>query len=278
MYPPSYIWLMPTSLVTFQTPACVVTATPRSRATSKAAFSGKPSTPGRSKAIWKPSMSPLPSIRRCVEVAELRCGGPFPRALVDVAVGEHEPAGHLFQRVDRGVGVLGRLQAVRPVDAGGHPGVDRLDGRQQVARVVVLRAELLAPAQVVVDEVLGERPVGAVPAHGRLPHVPVGVDHARHDDAARGVDDRGALRHLEVLADRGDPLAGNQDIRVVEDRVRVVHRQHGRIPEHDRLTRLRSRCSHEETSTVRRSAQAQVRLSYMCPACGHMANSSAKVR
>jgi hypothetical protein len=64
MYPPSYIWLIPTSLVTFHTPACVVTGTPRSRATSKAAFSGKPSMPGKSKAIWNFSMSPLPSNRR----------------------------------------------------------------------------------------------------------------------------------------------------------------------------------------------------------------------
>ena len=38
--------------------------------------------------------------------------------------------------------------------------------------------------EVVPDEVLGQRPVGAVAAHRGLPHVPVGVDHAGHDDAA----------------------------------------------------------------------------------------------
>ena len=49
---------MPSSVVTFHTPACVVTGTPSSRATSKAAFSGKSGAAGgTSKAIWKPSMS-----------------------------------------------------------------------------------------------------------------------------------------------------------------------------------------------------------------------------
>ena len=140
-----------------------------------------------------------------VEVAELRSRRPLPRASEDVAVAEDEPPGYRLERVHRRVGVLGGPQAVRPVDAGGHAGVDRLDGGEQVARVVVLGAEDLAPLQVVVDEVLGERPVGAVAAHRRLPHVPVRVDHAGHDDAASRVDLRGALGHRKARADRGDP-------------------------------------------------------------------------
>ena len=47
------------------TPAWVVTGTPISLATSKVAFSGNAgSSPGMSKAIANPSMSPLPSNRR----------------------------------------------------------------------------------------------------------------------------------------------------------------------------------------------------------------------
>ena len=187
MKPCSCISRMPSSLVAPQTPACVVTGTPSSRATSKAACSGKLGSPGTSKAIWKPSMS-SPVIRRLDEVAELRGRRPLPRRLLDVAVGEHEPAGDRLQRVDRGVGVVDGLQAVRPVDAGGDAGVDRLGGGEQVAGVDVLGAEVLAVLEVVPDEVLGERPVGAVAAHGGLPHVPVGVDHARHHDAAGRVD------------------------------------------------------------------------------------------
>ena len=63
MNPCSCISRMPSSLVAPHTPACVVTGTPRSRATSKAACSGKLGSPGMSKAIWKPSMS-SPVIRR----------------------------------------------------------------------------------------------------------------------------------------------------------------------------------------------------------------------
>ena len=64
MNPFSCIIRMLSSLVTPQTPACVVTGTPRSLATSKAAFSGNSGSPVTSNAIWKPSMSPLPSNRR----------------------------------------------------------------------------------------------------------------------------------------------------------------------------------------------------------------------
>ena len=56
--------------------------------------------------------------------------------------------------------------------------------------------------EVVPDEVLGERPVGAVAAHRGLPHVPVGVDHPGHHDAAGGVDLLGALGHVEPRARR----------------------------------------------------------------------------
>ena len=82
----------------------------------------------------------------------------------------------------------------------------------------VLRAEVLAVLEVVPDEVLGERPVGAVAAHGGLPHVPVGVDHARQHDAARGVDLPGALGDLEPRPDLGDAVAGDEHVGVREHR------------------------------------------------------------
>ena len=127
-------------------------------------------------------------------------GAPLPRAGLDVAVGQHEPARHRAQRVDRRLGVVDGLQVVRPVDGRGDAGVEGLDGRQPVAGGDVLRAELLAVLEVVPDEVLGERPVRAVAAHRRLPHVPVGVDHAGHHDAAGGVDLLRAVGHVEARA------------------------------------------------------------------------------
>ena len=71
MKPFSCMSRMPSSLVAPQTPACVVTGTPSSRATSNAGFSGNAGSPVTSKASWKPSRSsPLPMSRRG-EVAEL---------------------------------------------------------------------------------------------------------------------------------------------------------------------------------------------------------------
>ena len=68
MKPCSCISRMPSSFVAPQTPACVVTGTPSSRATSNASFSGNSGSPVTSNAIWKPSMSsPLPNRRSTKE-------------------------------------------------------------------------------------------------------------------------------------------------------------------------------------------------------------------
>ena len=163
-----------------------------------------------------------------------RVGRPLPRAGLDVAVGEHEPAGHAAQRVDRRLGVLDGLQAVRPVDGGGHPGLEGVPGREQVAGVHVLRPERPAVLEVVPDEVLGERPVGAVAAHRGLPHVPVGVDHAGHHDAAGGVDLEGALRGGEPGADLGDAVVDDEHVGAGQHPVLVVHREHRAVAEQHR--------------------------------------------
>ena len=248
MKPASCISRMPSSLVAPHTPACVVTGTPSSRATSKAAFSGNAGSPVTSKAIWKPSMSSPASIWRRTKSRNSGRRRPLPGALLDVAVGQHEPAGDGAQRVDRGVGVLDRLQPVRPVHAGGDAGVDALDGGQQVPGVHVLRSEVLAGLQVVPDEVLGERPVGAVAAHRGLPHVPVGVDHARHHHATGGVDLDGALGHAQRGADRGDPVAVDEHVGVLEYLVRVVHRQHRAATQDHRPTCEVEWLTHEGSS------------------------------
>ena len=171
--------------------------------------------------------------RRSTKRAEVGRRRPLPRPLLEVAVGEHEAAGHRLQRVDGGVGVVDGLQPVRPVDGRGHARVERLDGREEVAGVDVLGAEDLPPLQVEEDEVLGQRPVGAVAAQRGLPHVPVRVDHPRHDDAARGVDLERASGRLQPGPDRGDLLADHEHVRVVEDVVGVVHGQHGAAAQHD---------------------------------------------
>ncbi len=160
------------------------------------------------------------------EVAELRGGRPLGGRLLDVAVGEDGPAGHRAQGVDGGVGVVDRLEAVRPVHDRRDTGVDRLDRGEQIAGVHVLGAEEPAGLQVVPDEVLGERPIGAVAAHRGLPHVAVGVDHAGHDDAVRGVDDGGALGDVESGTDGGDAVVDDQHVGAREHPARRVHRQY----------------------------------------------------
>ena len=126
------------------------------------------------------------------------------------------------------------MQVVRPVHRGGHACLEGFPGGDQVARVDVLGAELPAMLQVVPDEVLGEGPVRAVGAHRRLPHVPVGVDHPRHHDAAARVDFRRTLRYVKVRPHRGDPVAGHQHVRADQDRVRVVHGEHRAAAQHNR--------------------------------------------
>ncbi len=171
-------------------------------------------------------------------------GRPLPRTGLDVAVGEDEAAGHRTQGLQCGLAVVDGVQVVRPVDRGRDAGVEGLDGRQPVAGGDVLRPELLPVLEVVPDEVLGERPVGAVAAHGGLPHVAVRVDHAGHHDAAPGVDLGGALGDLQPLADRGDAVVQDQDVGVPQDRRGAVHRQDRAAAEHQRATRFRGGLRH----------------------------------
>src|SRR5690606_35276702 len=98
--------------------------------------------------------------------------------------------------------------------------------------------ELHAVLQVVPDEVLREGPVRTIGTHGGLPHVAMRVDHARHHDAAGGVDLVGAVRHGEACADLGDLAVDDEDVALRQDRVGIVHRQHDPVAEHDGLTRL----------------------------------------
>jgi hypothetical protein len=91
--------------------------------------------------------------------------------------------------------------------------------------------------------------------------VPVGVHHARHHDAAGRVDLSRPVRDRQPGADRGDRLAGDEHVGVAEDRARVVHRQHGRVPEDNRLARLRFGHGnlHDEALGVRAHVRTIVR-------------------
>ncbi len=66
--------------------------------------------------------------------------------------------------------------------------------------------------------------------------MPVRVDHARHQHAAGRVDLHRPVRRRQLLADRGDPLADDQEIGVVLNGVSVVHGEDRRVPEDQRPT------------------------------------------
>ena len=194
----------------------------------------------------------------CDEAIELGGVHPIPGATEVVAVAEHETARDLGEGLQRRLGVVRRPQRVRPVERRRDARVDRLECAEQVARVDVLGAEDLPVLQVVEDEVLAERPVAAVATKGGLPHVAVGVDHAGHQDAGARVDLDGAFRHRQVLAHRGDGVAGDQHV-TVEEHARRVDGDHDAVAEHDRsawseVLGLRVGVGHLASSSSRISA------------------------
>ena len=68
--------------------------------------------------------------------------------------------------------------------------------------------------------------VGHHAPHDTEPHVMVGVDESRHNDAFRSVDDFGAVR-LDVRADRSDPVSFHKHIAGNEIWDRSIHRDDG---------------------------------------------------
>ena len=146
---------------------------------------------------------------------------------------QHADAGRV-ERVQRRVGMLGAARAVAGVDDGGDAGVERRHRRQPGAQVHVERAILRA--QRAGDDIdVGEEivDIGHHAPHRAEPHVMVGVDQARHDDAGRGVDHLGALC-LDVgaevnIADRevGDDSIHRDDGAAFEQGAGIDLRAHG---------------------------------------------------
>ncbi len=110
---------------------------------------------------------------------------------VGAAVGVLRADPGLLQPLDRGVGVLGGVVDVRPVDERRDAGVEALQRAGQVAGVDVLGPVERREGVEHLDEVVVEGGVRRAVADRRLPRVPVGVDEARDDDLAGAVDDLG---------------------------------------------------------------------------------------
>src|SRR5207248_4087416 len=150
------------------------------------------------------------------EVGELRGLCPLPGSAKQIAVSENEPAWNRFERIHRRIGVINRLQAMRPVNRCGDSGVYGLNRRQEVAGINIFGTEDLAPVQVVELEVVSEGPVGAEPTEGCLPHMAVRVNHTWHENTPAGVDLHRAIRHSELPPDFSDAVVNDEDITTLD--------------------------------------------------------------
>src|SRR5690606_16208925 len=140
-----------------------------------------------------------------------------------VGVRGADPA--VLKAVDVGVGVLGSVVDVGPVEEGRDPGVDALEGAGQVRGVDVLGAIQRRERIEDLDEVVVEGGVGRRAPDRRLPRVAVGVDEAGDDDVAGDVDDLGVGR-FQVGADGGDLRAFDEDVAPSQVAQLRVHRDH----------------------------------------------------
>src|SRR6266699_1528840 len=150
------------------------------------------------------------------EAGELRGLCPLPGSAKQIAVSEDEPAWNRFERIHRRIGVINRLQAMRPVNRSGDSGIYGLNRRQEVAGINIFGTENLAPVQVVELEVVREGPVGAEPTERRLPHMAVCVNHAWHENAVGRADLHRALRYGELLSNFSDAVADDEDIAALD--------------------------------------------------------------
>src|SRR6266702_2237136 len=170
------------------------------------------------------------------EVGELRGLSPLPGSAKQIAVSEDKPAWNRFERIHRRIGVINRLQAMRPVNRCGDSGIYSLNRRQEVASINIFRTENLAPVQVVELEVVREGPVGTEPTECCLPHVAVRVNHAWHENAVGRVDLHRALRYGELPSNCSDAVVDHEDIAALDHSKRWVNGQHSGVTKYHRAS------------------------------------------
>ena len=107
------------------------------------------------------------------------------------AVEEVAPDAGLLKAAQVSIGVGGGLEVVRPVGDRGDPGVQRLQGAPQGSGVDVICGVLGGDPGQHSGPVARPGDLGGEPENGPLPYVAVGVDEARDDEPAFGVDHLG---------------------------------------------------------------------------------------
>src|SRR5579871_5285566 len=150
------------------------------------------------------------------KVGKLRRPGPFPGSAEQVAISEDESARNSLKRIHCRVGIFHRLQAVRPVNRCGDPGIHGLKRAQQISSIDILGAEVLAPVQIVKLEVVRERPICAKPAQRRLPHMAMGIDHTGHQNAAARVDLHRSIWRSKLASDGSNAFVDDENIPMLD--------------------------------------------------------------
>jgi hypothetical protein len=155
------------------------------------------------------------------------------------------------ERAHVGFGVRGAAHVVAPGMNVGGAGIDRLRRREPGPLEHVVRGHLRAePGDG--REIALLRLVAGEAAVERVPHVPVGVDEAGHDDHAGAVDPQAAAG--DVLADRDDVAVAHMDRPAGDVAERRVHGHHIGVGDGE-LAPRRERTAAARLSDQRRGPQ-----------------------
>ena len=127
------------------------------------------------------------------------------------------------ERADIRLGMRRAAHVVAPGMHEGHAGIDRLRGGEPGALKDVAWGHL-RPEPRHGREIAVLRPVAGEAAEQRVPHVPVGIDEARHHDHAGAVDPQPASRH--IAADRDDRAVAHMHRAAGDVAEPGVHRHH----------------------------------------------------
>ena len=185
------------------------------------------------------------------------------------AEGEHRPDARLLERRHRGVGMLGRVHDVGPVDERRDAGVDAFECTPLGRRVDVLRS--VVRGELVEDraEVGDQGEVGGAGPDARLPCVPMGVDEAGDDDVAGRIDDPGVVGR-QVGADRSDLVVHDQDVRLRHLAELGVLGQHDPAAYEDSISHSLclspSRLGQDRNPSNQKVSEQQSRFHVACPA------------
>ena len=142
------------------------------------------------------------------------------------AVEKHRPDSRCGQTIDARVGVRRGGVVVAPIGQCGGAAVDLVQRPHQVGNMDVGRLEQGGQSGVHLFEIFDHRPIGRHTAQTRLPGVHVGIDQARDDDGATGIDHLGIVG-LDVRGNGGDALAIDQHVALGQVANFWIHRHNG---------------------------------------------------